>query len=1176
MTPQAVRRNRFGRATEAALSALPPVMRWLCVANFLTIYLFAQCSQPASSSYTSGVYTLSSSTCITATTMISGSASVVLESTTSIGLEPGFDAAAGTATTTFHAFIGTPVSITTTLLPSAVVSTSYSQTLSATGGAPPYGNWAVTSGSLPPGLSLNISSGVVSGTPTTSTGSPFSFSVTVTDSAGATSQPGNLSIAICPVCYTDFTLSTPSPSSQSVAQGYTSGRYAISAAALSGYTGIIGFAVTSGLPSGATASFSPSSVSNSGTPVLTIATGTSTPAGTSTLTITATSGGWTHTTTTSLTIAAPPSITSLTPTSGTSGTQVTVSGSGFGASRGTGSIWLGSTLGIVVSWSDTQIVATVASSATSGSARVGQNGAWSNAVAFNIATATISGISPSSGLPGTQVAITGSGFGPTQGTGQVWIGTANAVVQSWSDTQLVALVASGSLSGQAQVLQNGVYSNAVVFGVNTPHITSLTPSSGTSGTSVTITGTGFGTSQGSGTVQLGSVAGLVNTWSDTQIGATVASSALTGIVRIQQNGIFSNASSFTVSGGSSVMLAPNLLNLVAGDTHAIQALNSSGQPVTGLTWTSSSSSVVSLSGSDPPILTALIAGHVTITAGTATADVTVSSDALPLGTVGWSMPDNGTDIYSLIPAVPSTSGVADVFAVQNDGTILAITSDGTVAWRSTENVGGTQSIADFQGGLVLVDYINGTVVKLDGLTGQPIATYTSAYGVGSAAVHPDGTVFVSEGHDSNNYVTGIDSATGSQKFSIQVGTWESFPTAPMIAGDGYAYIAYVTAPNDRSHLVTNLLRVDSSGAADVLHIYDSTLSGPADILFSGVGNIIASGDTGAFFAGEIINGTQVTPIAVTTSGTGVSVVNSSYPDVPPGWEGYGWSPVLQLQDGAFAGTIYSGSDLRMVVYDSNNNLRWSVPNDTPKIATADGGVVAQSGIIYDQNGNATGQSPPYIQSWIRNQYQTTPVAQIAYPPFGQATPPYWSFAQANQSGNSTSPLCHDDRDKLVAEYGARTIRDVGGTRVNGVYPRFIPTCFDFTNQAHSQNYTFQDMNPSALEYGYALVRNPLVVPAANQVGLEYWIQLIAATPFPHINSTYRSPVRDVIVAGPNYPNGRHQFGDAVDLASTTANWQDIHDKASQAGAGFVESSADQCHYSCVHADWRSTRGDYRH
>ncbi len=92
--------------------------------------------------------------------------------------------------------IATGVTITTSSLPSATVGTAYSATLAASGGTPPYGSWTVSSGALPPGLTLNASSGAIGGAPTTASGSPFNFSVTVKDSAGATSAPQSLSIAI--------------------------------------------------------------------------------------------------------------------------------------------------------------------------------------------------------------------------------------------------------------------------------------------------------------------------------------------------------------------------------------------------------------------------------------------------------------------------------------------------------------------------------------------------------------------------------------------------------------------------------------------------------------------------------------------------------------------------------------------------------------------------------------------------------------------------------------------------------------------------------------------------------------------------------------------------------------------------------------------------------------------
>src|SRR5215470_12829908 len=80
----------------------------------------------------------------------------------------------------------------------------------------------------------------------------------------------------------DFTIS-PSPATQSVSQGKST-TYTVSTAALNGFTGTVNLSVTSALPTGATASFNPT----------TIATNPSTPVGSSTLTITGTSGSLVH------------------------------------------------------------------------------------------------------------------------------------------------------------------------------------------------------------------------------------------------------------------------------------------------------------------------------------------------------------------------------------------------------------------------------------------------------------------------------------------------------------------------------------------------------------------------------------------------------------------------------------------------------------------------------------------------------------------------------------------------------------------------------------------------------------------------------------------------------------------------------------------------------------------
>ncbi len=88
------------------------------------------------------------------------------------------------------------VTISTTSLPNGNVAIFYDNQLMATGGLAPY-HWTITSGTLPPGLSLTTNTGVISGTPTT-TGT-FPFTVQVTDSEGPpATATGSFTIMIAP------------------------------------------------------------------------------------------------------------------------------------------------------------------------------------------------------------------------------------------------------------------------------------------------------------------------------------------------------------------------------------------------------------------------------------------------------------------------------------------------------------------------------------------------------------------------------------------------------------------------------------------------------------------------------------------------------------------------------------------------------------------------------------------------------------------------------------------------------------------------------------------------------------------------------------------------------------------------------------------------------------------
>jgi len=90
-----------------------------------------------------------------------------------------------TATKALSISVTGNLSVATATLPNARISASYSQTLAATGGVTPY-SWSVSAGSLPAGLSLNASSGVISGTPSATGLSSFTVRVADSQSPSAT------------------------------------------------------------------------------------------------------------------------------------------------------------------------------------------------------------------------------------------------------------------------------------------------------------------------------------------------------------------------------------------------------------------------------------------------------------------------------------------------------------------------------------------------------------------------------------------------------------------------------------------------------------------------------------------------------------------------------------------------------------------------------------------------------------------------------------------------------------------------------------------------------------------------------------------------------------------------------------------------------------------------------
>ena len=162
-----------------------------------------------------------------------------------------------------------------------------------------------------------------------------------------------------------------------------------------------------------------------------------------------------------------PHVDTVTPATAAPGDQITITGSYFGT-QSTGSVVSLNGVGMnVISWTDSAITAVVPF-VRSGPIVVSSGLADSNSVNFTVIlppAPTISALSPNQGTAGTQVTITGTNFGTTQGAGQAQIGTQLLNIIAWSDTAIVATIPAGSTTGDIVVSDAVQQSNGMPFTV---------------------------------------------------------------------------------------------------------------------------------------------------------------------------------------------------------------------------------------------------------------------------------------------------------------------------------------------------------------------------------------------------------------------------------------------------------------------------------------------------------------------------------------------------------------------------------------------------------------------------------------------------------------------------------------------------------------------------------------
>ena len=244
------------------------------------------------------------------------------------------------------------------------------------------GSWSANPTSKSSTLTLSASSATTLGT----------YNISISGSYGTLSQTVGLQLVIGNATASSFTLSA---SSTTLNVQQNSGiADIITVNDLNGFTGAVGFNI-SGLPTGVTPNFNPSTTATN--TLLALAVGTTVPPGSYPLTIegTTTTGSFSAGVNVTLNVSAgsPLSIAWVSPTSATAGSTVTIlpggSGNSFGSTQGTSAIYFGTTAATVTSWAANSIQVTVPT-LTAGTVNVTAvvNGVTSNAVLFVIAAAT--------------------------------------------------------------------------------------------------------------------------------------------------------------------------------------------------------------------------------------------------------------------------------------------------------------------------------------------------------------------------------------------------------------------------------------------------------------------------------------------------------------------------------------------------------------------------------------------------------------------------------------------------------------------------------------------------------------------------------------------------------------------------------------------------------------------
>lgn len=536
-------------------------------------------------------------------------------------------------------------------------------------------------------------------------------------------------------------------------------------------------------------------------------------------------------------LAQSPNITSFSPTVGTTGTIVSINGSGF---TGVTTVTFGkASAASFTVHSDTLITADVGSGA-SGLVEVGGPKGYDSLAGFvflTLATPGINSFSPDSGRTGTVVTINGTHF---TGTTHVFFGgTAAASFTVASDTVIEATVGRGA-SGSILVLNPaglGSKGGFTYIPTTVPtHITSFSPDSAAEGMTVRIHGVSF---TGTTFVGFGGVsASTFTVVADTLISAVVGNGSSGAVAVSGSRGTDSLAGFFYLQ--PLVTDIPHIFSFTPDSASTGTVVTISGTHFTGATS-------VSFGGTPAGSFTVVSDSVLDATVGlgasgfVAVANVN-GSDSLAGFT--YLQPVAPTHISYFAPTSAATGTTVSIhgvsftgttfvgfggvsaqsFSISNDTLILAVVGNGASGAVVVSGARGSDSLAGFTYLVADTPHIasftpdsasTGTIVTISGthftgvssvsFGGTPAASFT---------VVSDSVLDATVGGGSSGFVT-VANAAGSDSLAgfVFVDSTDSTPSAHALLLKEYPNpavgVLYVTVPNTTT--ASKLMLTDMNG-----------------------------------------------------------------------------------------------------------------------------------------------------------------------------------------------------------------------------------------------------------------------------------------------------------------------------------------------------------------------------